>query len=480
MDKGSFREAFSLIVNFEVNRPDHLFKKIALMVDAGVALRDIKCLEYSCYLLTLHTDDILAVSAYAPYVWFNQGNLHSNILVLKEIEKGARCWYDRSLSLPARQAYGKALACVGNDKQFKSRILSAHACLLAGLGREQEAAVLYHKSFTLDNGNTDAVLGRIDTLTRLAGTAPELEKILLQEAGGKLVSLENRSTLNRRGEELKTRIAERLGTDNFSEPKYPRNKLTIHNERTMTMVEYFLTQQLYLSPCTGCLGCERAIGDKSVISSSHAVVGGKIPGSSRKMAILTGRLIERYRALRTALFNHHHKANAVPDEIEKELNIAGIKGWKPLPPETVSLLNSLSGVGAMLEGMAVCIALYLDMEIIPPLELSHILGTPYSPAPCLKNISNPALHAFWDTWVDGMEGIVQGVELVELFSPSMSTSKIEQYSLDANLLTDSTVALLRWLGYLITCLICMADRNARNDMKDPPLWPLHSFISPIK
>ena len=86
MERGAFREAFTLIVDEPVNRPDDLFAKIGVLADAGVALRDESALQYGLYLLERHAEEILAVPNYAPFHWFNLGNLRVDLAALREAE----------------------------------------------------------------------------------------------------------------------------------------------------------------------------------------------------------------------------------------------------------------------------------------------------------------------------------------------------------------------------------------------------------
>ena len=150
MDRGGFREAFTRVVDIPVSRPDELFSKIALMADAGIALRDGSILEYGLYLLEHHSADILVVPSFAPFLWLNIANLRANLLAVREAEGGHRCWYERKQTAPAREAYVKAYDSAGDDEALKARILTAHARLLMGLGRDWEAFGLFHKAAELD------------------------------------------------------------------------------------------------------------------------------------------------------------------------------------------------------------------------------------------------------------------------------------------------------------------------------------------
>ncbi len=480
LDRGGFKDAFSRIANVKASRPDQLFDKIALIADAGIALRNIKILEYGLYLLEHNARDTLAVPACAPYHWFNLGNLQVNILSLLEYEGSSRCWYDRPLTVKSREAYKKAANSVVDDNHFKSQILTAHGRLLYGLGRDREAFDLFHKATLLNPDEDEAELGRIESLAAISGTAPALEENLLKEAGGRLISLEKRSEShkwNSNIKELKELISERLGTSDIEEPDYPRNTIDIDSEKGYTMVMYNLKHHLYLSPCAGCLKCDRAIGDAAVIGARHAVFGGKVADRYRRMAILIGRLTERHRALRAALFDHHQKIE-VPDGADYQPHIPAVDSWKPIPAATVSLLSILSGLRAVMEGMAACAGLYLDREIKSPLKMNDILGTPTSPNTDLYKLKNPAFHAFWDLWADGEEDLIPGVNLIREFGDNLSSRNAESLSLNHDDLTVQAMSLTEWSGKLIFYLIRIADRDARGDTEDPSAWPLRPFVIP--
>lgn len=481
MERGGFREAFAKIVDVPVSRPDELFSKIALMADSGIALRDGTMLEYGLYLMEHHADDILAVPSLAPFHWFNLANLRANLLSVREAEGGRRCWYDRTLSAPARTAYVRALETAGDDHLLKVRILAAHGRLLVGLGRDWEAFGLFNAACKLDPEDEDSRLGRIETLAGIAGTAPVLEKDLLQEASDQLEKYLEDSDgpgSDESAVRLARQLSERLGGEREgADLKYPKNTVMTDSEREHAMVMYSLKNNLYLTPCATCRNCDRSVGDAAALGAQHAVVGGKGAGRYRRTAQLTGRLTERYRSLRAALIDHHRGAD-LPDGADHQPHFPEVEGWQPLPPATVSLLNSLGGSGAILEGMAACVALFLGREPRGPVRIDHILGAPASPGAGLAGERNSALHGFWDLWADGADGLIEGADMPLLFNRSLSADAVEELALDAAALSTRTLSLLGWMRNLLGYLILMADRDARGDMEIPPLWPLQPFILP--
>ncbi len=399
MDRGGFREAFTRIVDVPVGRPDELFEKIALMADAGIALRDSSILEYGLYLLEHHARDILAVPAFTALHWFNVANLRANILAVSESEGGARCWYERRQTAPARKAYAEAAASCGDDKDLKCRILAAHGRLLVGLGRDWEAFGLFHEAAHAVPDDEEALFGRAETLAALAGTAPALEKDLLREAGAALHDLLERSEAPGRdsaAEDLLKNIGSRIGDEN-EEIDYPKNTVITDSEREHSMVMFALKNRLYLTPCVSCRKCDRAVGDAAAPGAQHAKVGGKKPDVYRRTAVIIGRLTERYRALRTALVDHYYET-PVPDGSDHQPHTPEVEGWRPVPPATAAFVTALAGCGPLLEGMAACVALSLGRDITGPVRADHIFGTPSVPGASLSGSANPALHAFWDLW----------------------------------------------------------------------------------
>jgi len=480
MDRGGFRDAFNRIIDVPVSRPDELFDKIALLADAGIALRDPSMLEYGLYLMEHHASDILAVPSYAPFLWFNLGNLRANLLAVREAEGGERCWYERKLSAPAREAYDNA-AKQSRDESLSARILTAHGRLLMGLGRDMEAFDLFHRASLLDPDDEEARYGRAETLTGLSGTTPALELDLLREAAEEvdaLLASEEGPGRDLVGEALAARLDERLGPEERSEANtYPKNTVVTDTEREHTMVMFSLKNRLYITPCAACRRCDRAVGDAAALGAHHAVVGPGVSGRYRRLAILTGRLTERYRSLRAALIDHHRDAD-LPDGADHQPHVPEVDGWKSVPAATSSLALALSGVSSILEGMAACVSLMIKREPKGPVRVDHVLGSALAPGAALKDVENPALHAFWDLWADGVGGRIDGAELVDLFRGAMHTQDIENLLLDPEELTRKTLGLLSWLRRLLIYLIRMADRDARGDTGDPPLWPLQPFVLP--
>ncbi len=480
MDRGAFRDAFNRISGEPVTRPDELFLKVALMTDSGIALRDGSMLEYGLYLLEHHSRDVIDVPSLAPFLWLNIANLRSNLLAVREAEGGKRCWYEREQSAPARKAYAKAYDGAGDDEVLKSRILTAHARLLTGLGRDWEAFGLFHRAHLLDDKDEEALLGRVETLAALSGTAPAIENALLRESSSELLKLiedEEGPGWNESVLSLKQSNDQRLGKDAELPPDFPKHTVVTNTEREHTMVMFSLEKRLFLTPCAQCHRCDRAVGDAAALGAHHALVGGKRSGRYRKMAELTGRLTERYRVIRAALIDHHRDAE-IPDGADHQPHFPEVEGWEALRPAAASLAAILSGTPVLMEGMAACVAAYLGREVTGPVRPEHIFGSPVNPGSALTGIANPALHGFWDLWADGMDGLIEGADLPGVFGEGISSDVVTDLSLDNDELTRRATAFCGWLRDLIGYLIRIADRDARGETDDPPIWPLQPFVLP--
>ncbi len=195
------------------------------------------------------------------------------------------------------------------------------------------------------------------------------------------------------------------------------------------------------------------------------------------MAILTGRLTERYRIIRAALIDHMRQ-EPLPDGADHQPHFPEVEGWTPIAPASTALAAVLAGTPALIEGMAACVAAYLGRELRGPVRPEHILGTPAAPGAGLSGVSNPALHGFWDLWADGMDGLIEGAGLPELFASSMSSEKAFTLSLNADDFTRQATGFCAWIRDLIGYLIRSVDREAREELDDPPLWPLQPFLLP--
>ena len=223
-----------------------------------------------------------------------------------------------------------------------------------------------------------------------------------------------------------------------------------------------------------CQRCDRAIGDTEVLGAKHAMIGGAIADSYRHTARLIGRLSERHRALRMALIDYlREKINTDSEEVRHHL--PDLEGWEPASSTASTLINALAGSHTMLEGLSTCIAFHLGQEIVYPLNMESLLGTPRHPGTVQKT-KNPAVHGFWDLWADGMEGVK--VPVIKELSASMSSKTAEYLLSDRKALMDAAMAWTSWLGLLIAQLVRMADRDARGDSSPPPLWPLQPFRIP--
>lgn len=487
LNRGAFQDAFDRIVDVPVNRPEELFAKIHVMTDAGIALLDVSILEYGLYLLEHHAREILDVPSFSVYYWLNLGNLRCTLLALREAGGEKRCYYRRSETVPVRKAYMKALECAGDNSELKARILCAHARLLTGLGRDWEAFGMFHKASLLSPLDAEALLGRAETLAAVAGTAPALEDDLCREALeilDDLLASEAKLPRSESARLLAGQLRERLG-ENCGPPDYPRGTVFSGSDREHEMIMFSLKHHLFLSPYAVCVKCDRAVGDAAALGLRHASLGTLSGGRYRKMAVLTGRITERYRVLRAALIDHH-LGTPLADGADFQPHFPEVEGWEPLPAASSAFAAALAGTPALIEGMAACIEAYLGRDGRDGHDgrgsgrMESLMGTPDAPGAALLSAENPALHAFWDVWADGMEGLVEGVPLMSLFSGSLSSDVVTRMSLDAAMLTSQGTALLGWLRNLTGYLIRMADRDGRGDISDAPLWPLQPVILPGK
>ena len=491
MAKGAFRDAFTIIADVEAARPEQLFQKVALMADSGVALRNLSMLEYGLYLLERHEKDLAVVPAYAPYYWINLGHLRSNLLAIAETEGSPRCWYNRTLSAPARTAYRNALSALdavedaslpSPVQELKVQILNAHAHLLLGLGRDREAFELFHDSLALNSQNPDARLGRSLTLSGLAGTAPQLETNLLLESLTRLAPARDPDTApapavprdeSQKIEESLLKRLKILTAQDAPQPDYPKNTIITADEQEHTTVMYSLRHRLYLGPCASCRKCDHAVGDSLGFGPRHAAVGGSGGERYRRSAVLLGRIVERYRSLRLALINHHRGINTPQGPVYTP----SLEDWRSLSSSSSALVSQLAGIGSLMEGMAAYIALSLDRKISSPVRPEHILGTPKSPSSAVKDSSNPALHAFWDLWADGIEDQTLSGGPFQLLSGSLSHPGMEELLHSPGRLETHTLKLLNRLALLIQYLMRIPDRTAASE-PPPPLWPLNSCQNP--
>ena len=475
LNSGQFNIAYSRISQEQARQPDELFAQLSIMSDVGVALGNSQILNGCISLMEKRAQDVLAVPSLVPYHWFNLANLHANILAISEAHGTERPWYDRSMTALARKAYRLAADNSGSDNLLKSAIHCAHARLLVGLGRDKEAFGLFHKATILDSNNKNAELGRIEMLVALSGTAPSLDRILLEEAGGKLARSEQNGSLpDEDWDDVKQLIHSRLGKNDVQEPEYPKNTVETKNDREYQTILHTLKNQLYLTPCAMCRGCDRAIGDAEVLGVKHAMLGGNVADRYRNTARLTGRLAERHRALRMAIIDFIREKED-PESEKSRYRLPDLADWQPASLTASALMTALSGSYVMLEGMAACITLHPGLEQSQHIDIARIFGTPRKPGEVRKS-TNPALHGFWDLWADGMEGVK--VPIIMDLSGSMSSAIAEELLADTEAMIEAALAWASWLGLLISQIIRMADRDARGNTDPPPLWPLQPFRCP--
>jgi hypothetical protein len=195
------------------------------------------------------------------------------------------------------------------------------------------------------------------------------------------------------------------------------------------------------------------------------------------MATLIGRITGRYRALRIAVVEHHLGIDA-SDGSDHHSHDPELEGWRDVCSSTAAAMLAMAGSSTLLEGMAAYVAQFLGLGAAGPMRIDNILGTPKAPRSDVKAKANPALHGFYDLWADGVEGLSVGADLPLLVGRSLSDDKVESLTLDSGLFTEQAVGTLRWMRDLIAYLIRMADREARDDLADPPLWQLQSFVPP--
>lgn len=478
LNRGAFREAFTLIVDEPVNRPDDLFAKIGILADAGVALRDESALQYGLYLLERHAEEILAVPNYAPFHWFNLANLRVDLVALREVTGAGRAWFLRKETAPARTAYRRAAEAASEDDLLQARILTAHGRFLVGLGRDWEAFSLFHEATKKDADDVEALWGRTECLAALAGTVPSMEADLLREARDDLLAVENAEEgpgYDESSRILSAEIEDRLGPDEAgAEATYPKNTVVTRTDQEHHRIMFALEGRLFLSPCSYCRRCDRAVGDMGTLGPVHAVVGEGPPGRFRRMAAIYGRLVERYRALRRFVADHDRGAKWE----EEPSSHPALRDWKPASPATVAAMTALAGAGTLLEGMASYLSVYLGRDPQGPVSLESVLGAAEFPREEVAGRRNPGLHAFWDLWHDGKDGLIPGAALPGLLASGLALPEVENLLGDPERFTAEAVGALGWLSSLLGYLVRLTDREARGETGDPPAWPLQPFIYP--
>ncbi len=73
---------------------------------------------------------------------------------------------------------------------------------------------------------------------------------------------------------------------------------------------------------------------------------------------------------------------------------------------------------------------------------------------------------------------MKGAGLIKLFGTSLASKEVEELMINSDKLTSEALGLIGWIRDLIAYLIRMADRDAKGDIGDPPLWPLQPFVLP--
>ena len=469
MERGAFREAFSRISDVRTLRPDDLFSKVGLMADAGLALQDASILKYSLYLLEQQGAHLTSIPAYAAVYWLDVANLRSNLLQVEAAGQCSRLWYRRSDSRGIREAYTQAAQASGSDEKLSAMVAMAHGAFLRALGRDWEAFDFFHKASLWNPQSFDAVMGRCECLVQIAGTAPSLEALLLQEAVSHLGQLaedfpQRRSAIA----SLAAVIRDRLGTAEVEDFVCPINSIVANNDEERTMMSAILRHRLYLSPCAACHQCDHAVGDAATLGLRHATVGGATAERFRQSAILLGRVSERYRALRNA-YIHYESHRPLHDGSNRLLHQPEVSGWVPHEPALVALRSVLAGSQGILQGLDSCVSLLLGGKSNTS---SSVLGTSSRPSSVLQQSQNPSLHGFWDCWADGVEKTHSHATLsLQAASIEDGLESIEDWGEEAK-------RYLQWISALIGCFLCAEDRSTRDGLHQKNAWVLQPFVYP--
>jgi hypothetical protein len=305
-----------------------------------------------------------------------------------------------------------------------------------------------------------------------------MEADLLREARDDLRAVERDEEgpgYDESAESLSKEIDDRLGVEGReTEATYPKNTVVTRTDREHHQVMFALEGRLFLTPCSYCRRCDRAVGDMGTLGPVHAVVGEGPPGRYRRMAAIYGRLVERYRVLRR-LVADHDRGGKIEEEPAAH---PALRDWKPSSPVTVTAMTALAGAGTLLEGMASYISVYLGRDPQGPVSLESILGAADYPRDEVAARHNPGLHAFWDLWHDGRDGLVAGASLPSLLASGLALPEVENLLDDPERFTTEAIGALGWYRSLLGYLVRLTDREARGQTEDPPSWPLQPFVYP--
>ena len=143
-----------------------------------------------------------------------------------------------------------------------------------------------------------------------------------------------------------------------------------------------------------------------------------------------------------------------------------LEDWEPLSPVSMNLVTALIATPQFFDGMATCLSLLTgghDKDVTLEKVMKMIEG----------ETGNPALHAFWDIWQDGQDGIIDGAELPRLMAGGILSEECEKLCLNPGELSRKTINFMQCeaqVSYRII-FIRIYDWEAMGDKTLPALWP---------
>lgn len=479
---GKYREALSLIIDEEVSSVRELFNKIAILIDAGFALRDERVLRYGIYLFEEHHKEIIVLIDYRALVFYNLANQYANMATLKSFDNDYYNSFSRSELQKAKEYYHLALQSERIEEDLKRDIHISLANCYRTLGRFEEALEHYNAALAVDPHSIAALDNKTELMIGLSSLYRDKRDEILKESWDLIQrGLEDDGSLERKENFQKSqeRIRKAIAVESYLEEEQELPNWTL--ESTSDFEHFYITwcikKKIYLNICNFCRKCDYAAGDNGVIRKQDISIGREDRGRYVNLAAMYNRLKSDFVGARFLFILSQYEdldlnfVNVMAPMIE-------IPGMENLNIRTSLMEQSFLSLWRIWDGIASFLNVYMSLGLSGFITMRDLW---YRDGDVKKEIiekKDLLLNAVYDIYCDMYQGKFEKLPILfEILSGKrniISTNRIHE-DLDRE---ARTLELFQVVRHVLMILMQMLDSEENDDSEFRINFPLYSFEIP--
>ncbi|MBB6480790.1 LA2681 family HEPN domain-containing protein [Spirochaeta isovalerica] len=479
---GKYREALALIIDEEVSSVRELFNKIAILIDAGFALRDEKVLRYGIYLFEEHHSEIIVLVDYRALVYYNLANQYANMATLKSFDNDYYSSFSRSELQKAKHYYYLALESEKIGPDLKRDIYIGLANCFRTLGRFEEALENYNATLAVDPSSITALDNKTELMIGLSSLYRDRRDEILKESWDLIGTVMDREDAVMRKDvfdKSRTRIQKLINRKAYLEEEQELPNWTL--ESSSDLEHFYITwcvkNKLYLNLCNFCRKCDYAAGDYAVIRKEDISIAREDRGRFLRLSSAYNQLKAEYVGARFLLIMSRYDDFDI-DFVNTMAPMIEIPGKEPLDIKESLLDQSFLSLWRIWDGIAAFLNIYAGLNIQGHIRIRDIWHRDGDVKKEIIEKKDLLLNAVYDIYCDMYQGRFEKLPLLfeilsgnrNIISKAGSVEDLDREAL--------TIELFQVVRHVLMILMQMLDSEENDDSEFRINFPLYSFEIP--